>query len=205
MRHFVVVGQKATASADFLLDDLPGSSGRLDVLLRCVRAAMLVSHGVRRDAVVYLVLKGGPRGPRTVKIAGADAAFLRPDERSLGVLIKKVLAVPGPPDGHFAVVRPGISLAQRGLDAVLDDVGSARLYVLEGGAPDLRSDAALGGGDDAFFIGDHLGFDDTTRAVLSSLGARPIGLGPVSLHAEDAIALVSNELDRREAATGAGP
>lgn len=205
MRHFVVVGQKATASADFLLDDLPGSSGRLDVLLRCVRAAMLVSHGVRRDAVVYLVLGGSSMAPRTVKIAGTDAAFLRPDERSLGILIKKVLAISGPPDGQFAVVRPGISLAQRGLDAVLEDLGDARLFVLDERAPDLRGEAALGGGDSAFFVGDHLGFDDTTRSVLSSLGARPIGLGPVSLHAEDAITLVSNELDRREGAGRAGP
>jgi tRNA (pseudouridine54-N1)-methyltransferase len=205
VRSFVVVGQKATASADFLLDDLPGSSGRLDVLLRCVRAAMLVSHGVRRDAVIYLVLGGGSMAPRTVKIAGADAAFLRPDERSLGILIKKVLAVPSPHDDQFAAVRPGISLARRGLDAVLEDLGDARLYVLDERAPDLRSEVALGGGDCTFFVGDQLGFADATRAVLSKLGARPVGLGPVSVHAEDAITLVSNELDRREGAGWADP
>lgn len=203
MRRFVVVGQKATASADFLLDDLPGSSGRLDVLLRCVRAALLVSHGVRRDVVVYLVLGGGPAAPRTLRLTGAEAAFLRPDERSLGILIKKVLATEGSADGKLVEVRPGISLARRGVDAVLADLGGARLYVLDEGAPDLRAEAALGDGDSAFFVGDHLGFDAATRAALSAAGARPIGLGPISVHAEDAITIVSNELDRRAGAVAA--
>ena len=58
-RRFVVIGQSATASPDFSLVDIAGTSGRLDVLLRCLRAALLVSHGLRRDTVVYLVLLGG--------------------------------------------------------------------------------------------------------------------------------------------------
>ena len=82
MRRFVVIGQTATASGDFSLEDLPSTSGRLDVLLRCVRAALLVSHGLRRDTVVYLVLLGGPLAPRTVRVDGAIATYVRPDERS---------------------------------------------------------------------------------------------------------------------------
>src|SRR5260370_886010 len=97
VRRFVVIGQQASASNDFSLDDLPGSSGRLDVLLRCVRAALLVSHGLRRDVVVYLVLLGGRHAP---------------------------------------------------------------------------------------------------RGCLAAIGARSIRVGPVSLHAEDAITIVSNEIDR---------
>src|SRR5260370_35313604 len=90
-RRFVVVGRRAIASADFSLVDLPGTSGRLDVLLRCVRAALLVSHGLRRDTVVYLVLLGGPRAPRTLPIDASAAKYLRPDQRSLATLAKKAL------------------------------------------------------------------------------------------------------------------
>jgi tRNA (pseudouridine54-N1)-methyltransferase len=200
MRRFVFLGQKATASPDFLLDDLPGTSGRLDVLLRCVRAATLLSHGLRRDVVVYLVLQGGPRAPRVLRISGADAKFIRPDERSLATLVKKVLASEddAPGEGFFEV-KSGISLASGGLEAVLGDLAGATPYVLEEGAPDLRDDAELGGDDAAFFLGDHLGFDAETRARLSAAGARPVGVGPLSLHAEDVVTLVSNELDRREA------
>ncbi len=197
MARFVVIGQRATASPEFSLIDVSGTSGRLDVLLRCVRAAMLVSHGVRRDTVVYLVLLGGPRAPRSVRIDGASVKYLRPDERNLSVLLQKVLAfdVPGA-SSTFVEVRAGISVAEGGLDAVLDDLGPATPFVLEEGGPDVRG-AALDAQDAVFFVGDHLGFEPAARERLRALGARPIGIGPVSVQADDAIAILRNELDRR--------
>lgn len=197
MRRFVVIGQSAVASGDFLLDDVPGTSGRLDVLLRCVRAALLTSHEVRRDAAVYLVLKGGPRAPRTLRVSGADAQFVRPDERSFAGRVKRWLA--GSSDDAaegFVEVVPGVALARGGLEAVMADVHGAAHYVMEEGAPDLR-DEALDADDVAFFVGDHQGFDAETLATLDAAGARRVSVGPVSLHSEDVVALVGNELDRR--------
>ncbi len=199
MWSFVVIGQRALASGEFSLDDLPSSSGRADVLARCIRAALLFSHGVRHDVRLYLLLGGGPSAPRTLRIEGRTARFLRPDERSLAVLLKKALAraaeLAGP---GFMELKPGIALASGGLDCVLTDLGEAALYVLEAGASDVRG-VALPGATAAFFIGDHLGFEASIRATLSQLGARPLSVGPVSLHSEDAITLVLNELDRRGA------
>jgi tRNA (pseudouridine54-N1)-methyltransferase len=200
MRRFVVIGRKASAGPELSLVNLPASSGRLDVLLRCLRAALLVSHGLRRDTVVYLVLLGSPGGARTLRVDGATARFLRPDERSLAVLAQKALAAPREGAG-FVVVRPGVAVAEGGLEAVLADLGAATPYVLEEGAADLR-DAALDEGEAAFFLGDHLGFDEATRARLGELGARAVGVGPVSLHADDAVTVVVNELDRRDARRG---
>jgi tRNA (pseudouridine54-N1)-methyltransferase len=200
MRRFVVIGRGAIASDDFLLDDVPGTSGRLDVALRCVRAALLFSHGLRRDVIVYLVLGGGPRAPRVLRLSGATARFLRPDERSLAVLAKKVLASHADAErGGFIEVKAGIAIASGGLDVVIDDLGGATPYLLEPNAPDLREAAELGRTDAAFFIGDHVGMSEAARAELAAIGARSLGVGPVSLHAEDAIAIVSNEIDRREA------
>ncbi len=200
MRRFVVIGQKATASPDFLLGDIPGTSGRLDVLLRCVRAALLVSHGLRVDTVVYLVLGGGPRAPRTVRIDGASARYVRPDERSLAVAVMKALAVQPaePPASGFVIARSGIAVCDGGLDAVLTDLGPGALHMLDEHGSDLR-EARMDITDPVFFVGDHLGFDAETRARLEAAGASSISVGPVSLHAEDAIAVVCNELDRREA------
>jgi len=200
MRRFVIVGQRATASPDFLLDDLAGTSGRLDVLLRSLRAALLVSHGLRRDTIVYLVLLGGPRAPVSLRFEGASAKFLRPEERSLATLVKKVLAVPCE-SAAFALVRPGIAMARGGLDAVVADLGEGNgaRYVLDENAPDVRA-MELDDREGVFFVGDHLGFDEATREALVAMRATAIGLGPVSVHAEDAVAIVANELDRRAAA-----
>ena len=200
MPRLAVVGRLATASGDFLPDDVPGTSGRLDVLLRCIRAGFLWSHGMRNDVVLYLVLGGGPLAPRTLRIDGATARFLRPDERSLATLVRKALATRADEEegAAFAEARPGISIARAGVEGVLGDLAEgAPLFVLDEAGDDVRAAPGLEAPEAAFFIGDHLGFDDATRALLASRGARPIRLGPRSLHAEDAVAVLLNEIDRR--------
>jgi tRNA (pseudouridine54-N1)-methyltransferase len=199
VRRFVLLGQTATASGDYSLADLPGSSGRLDVLLRAVRAAFLISHGLRRDVCVYLILAGGHVGARTLRIDGEKAKFLRPDERSLAILVQKTLkAAPENLTGEFVELRPGLSLRQGGVELLVTELGPHGRFVLEEGAPDLRDDAksAL---DAWFFIGDHQGFDELTRSTLARAGCRPISIGPVSLHSDDVVTLIGNELDRASA------
>ena len=205
-RRFVIIGQKATASPDFSLVDIAGTSGRLDILLRCLRSALLVSHGLRRDTVVYLVLMGGPLAPRVLRIDGRQVRFVRPDERMLAILVQKALART-PPDAELGVwneIRPGLAVARGGLETVLADLGSAaaQAYVLEENARDVR-DATLAFEDVVVFVGDHNGFDDATRTRLDALGATAIGIGPISIHADDAITVVCNEMDRRKARGGA--
>jgi tRNA (pseudouridine54-N1)-methyltransferase len=193
-RRFVVIGRTAIASSRFSLDDLPSTSGRLDVLLRCLRAGLLISHGKREDTVVYLVLLGGELAPRTLRFDGRDVRFLRPDERHLATTVRKVLSMETT-SVDFQSVKPGISIARGGVDAVLRDIGGARCFLLERGAADVRSvGEALT--DAAFFLGDHLGFDEPTRRLLEMHGISPIGLGPVCIHTEDAITLLHNEIDR---------
>ncbi len=196
MRRFVVIGQRATTSPDFSLSDIPSTSGRLDVLVRCLRATMLVSHGVRRDTVTYLVLLGTPEQPRVVRFDGPAARYMRPDERSLATVLRKALATDAAPDA-FTEVRNGIAIARGGLEHVWRDASGSVLYVLEEGAPDIRADP-LDAPELTFVVGDHLGFPAGVREQLADRGARAVSVGPVSLHAEDAIALVVNELDRRE-------
>lgn len=194
IRSFIVASESALAGAGFLLDDVPGTSGRLDVLARCIRAALLVSHGVRKDARLYLVLGGGPDAPVTVRFAGDSAKFLRPDERAAAVLLQKVLARVPDVGPELVAVREGVALARGGVEVAARDVGDARRFVLEEDAPDLRAVPSWDG-DTAFLLGDHRGLSPTARAAFPS--ATPVGLGPISVHTEDAIVLATNELDRR--------
>jgi tRNA (pseudouridine54-N1)-methyltransferase len=196
VRRFVFIGQRALASPEFSLDDLAGTSGRLDVLLRALRAALMVSHGLRRDAQAYLVLLGGPRAPKTLRFDGGAVQFLRPEERALATLVRKVLTAAPDAAPDFTLVRPGISVVDRGLSAVLADLGGATPYVLEEGGADIRG-AAIESANAAFFLGDHTGFEPAARAELARIGAASLGLGPVSVHVEDAVTIVSNEIDRR--------
>jgi tRNA (pseudouridine54-N1)-methyltransferase len=195
VRRFVLLGQKASTSPDFSLDDIPGTTGRLDVLLRCMRSGLLVSHGLRRDTLVYLVLYGGEIGPRTVRIDGRIASYIRPDERTMAGRIRAMLSTKAEGDG-FDAERQGMAVADGGLELVLRDAGTCASYVLEEDGADIRTEA-LSDESSTFFVGDHLGFDPAIRERLREAGARPVSVGPLSLHADDAVALVQNELDRR--------
>jgi tRNA (pseudouridine54-N1)-methyltransferase len=202
VRNFAIIGQKASSTEDFILDDLPGTSGRLDVLVRCLRAAMLPSHGLRRGVVIYLVLLGGPLAPRVVRVDGAGVQFLRPDERSLAVRMKKVLASRADEPSadaasRWVTVRPGFAVIRGGFERVLADVDNAVPWILDEGAPDVRDVSDLAATHGLFVIGDHLGIPEDVRAQLDAAGARRISIGPVSLHADDVVTLVTNELDRR--------
>jgi tRNA (pseudouridine54-N1)-methyltransferase len=196
LRRFVVIGQTALGSPRFSLDDLPGSSGRLDVLLRALQSALLVSHGLRRDTVAYLALHGEAGARRALRFDGRAAEYLRPDERSLGGRVKNALAWEESSATAFSVERQGVAVALGGLDAIVSDLGPMTPFVLEEGGSDARA-AKLDAEDAVFFVGDHLGFDAITRTRLHDLGAEPISVGPVSVHADQAIVLVHNELDRR--------
>jgi tRNA (pseudouridine54-N1)-methyltransferase len=196
MRRIVVFGRTAHASAELRLDDIPSSGGRLDVLLRCLRAGMLVSHGLRRDVVFYLVLGGPERRACALRIEGTSAQFIRPDERSLAATVQKALAAVTDTGLSFKPVKPGLAVSAAGADAVFADLPRGRAYVLDEGGDDIRREP-FEGDEATFFVGDHLGFDPDTRARLDALGTRRISVGPQSIHAEDAIAVLSNELDRR--------
>ncbi|MBP8624179.1 MAG: tRNA (pseudouridine(54)-N(1))-methyltransferase TrmY, partial [Methanothrix sp.] len=69
MRTFIIVGHRATTSPSFSLEDIPGTSGRLDILCRAVTAAFVLSHGIRKDVCVYLILLGGQE-PKTIRLCG---------------------------------------------------------------------------------------------------------------------------------------
>jgi tRNA (pseudouridine54-N1)-methyltransferase len=199
MRRFVVVAQKARASADFLLVDIPSTSGRLDVLLRCLRAALLVSHGVRRDTVVYLVLLGDPGRPVTLRIEGSASRYLRPDERSLATVIKKALALPpatGSVTPTFSPVRAGITIAEGGIETLEDELAGSKVYLLDEAGEDLREHLPSAE-DVTFFLGDHIGLDPHALTCIHAFAPHALRVGPLSLHSEDVITLVHNELDRR--------
>jgi tRNA (pseudouridine54-N1)-methyltransferase len=86
MRQFLIVGHDAPTTPDFSLKDLPGA-GRLDVLCRYVTAAFVLSHDIRTDVRVRLVLDDTV----TVRFEGSDLRRLNPDERSPAALVRTAL------------------------------------------------------------------------------------------------------------------
>ena len=203
MREFIVVGHKARTDGNFNLNDLPGSGGRMDILCRCVNSALFLSHDLRRDVVIYLVLLGEPDTPRIVKFEGKNVRYLNPDERSSGSLIKKALEKRAIPRWRESTAGVWIRLGD--LADLLEEVFTDKkrlFYLLEDGG-DIRDEFKENMPDDTVFVlGDHTGMTPEEETVILDLDAKTINVGPVSLHADHCIILVNNEIDRTVGTTG---
>jgi tRNA (pseudouridine54-N1)-methyltransferase len=193
MRRYIVMGHRAITSADFKLDDLCGATGRLDILLRCVNTAFFLSHGIRRDVEITLMLLGEPNPPKTIRINGSEVKYLNPDERSTAALIRNALLQKGEGERKCS---PGIYVSERSYTDVLSIVSKeAKMYYLKEDGEDIRkADIAP---DAAFVLGDDRDLTDLEESALMTYDPKKLSLGPISYHADHCITLVNNELDRR--------
>lgn len=193
MRNFIVVGHKATTIPNFSLEDIPGTSGRLDILCRAVTAAFVISHGIRKDVCVYLILLGGEI-PKTIQLRGETLRHLNPDERTTAALLKKALAVPATP--QWAMSTSGIFVRTGGFVELLSDLKDAKLiYLREDGADirGLKANDVLS--ETAFILGDHTGMTPEEESLIEQAAAKVVSLGPTSLHADHCIVLLNWLLD----------
>ena len=193
MRRFLVVGHRASTDPNFPLDDLAGSAGRMDILLNAANAALLLAHGIRRDAEVGLLLLGPPTPPRFVRLVGFRLKAYQPDIRSNGSLIRRALVDVSRVEHESS---PGVYGSIATFEEALDRLGPTFVSLKEGGK-DIRQ-AALPA-DATFVVSDNQELLVDEERLLTDRGALAIGLGPVALHTDHSIAIVHNELDRRGA------
>ena len=179
MRQFAVVGHRAIAKGTLQLNDLAGSGGRMDVLVRALMAGLLTSHGIRKDTTVVLHLLGGQGPSRRIKFSGDSLKGLHADERSIAGTVGKIIATPLPPIGHWQPVTAGIEQSGGDLDTTLREWKKGPNIFLDADAPRLWSQGALLPNDSEashqnlnFILSDDRPLEAPTSAnvVLRSLG-----------------------------------
>ncbi len=192
MPIFIVIGHRVCTDGKFTLNDLCGSTGRLDVLLRCVNSAFMLSNDIRRDMELFLILLGEPDPPRTLRFVGSELKYLNPDERSTGALVKNALMKNV--GVEEAGSTPGIYVSRDGLAGVLERMKGRKIFYLKEDGENIRkieldSDAVfiLGGQDDLS--------PDEEDMVEAGGDATRVSLGPRSLHADHCITVALNALD----------
>jgi len=191
MRQFIVLGHDAPTEPDFSLDDLAGGAGRLDVLCRCVNSAFFLSHALREEVRVHLVLQD----ELTVRFEGAELRHLNPDERSTAALIRGALDAKDEAIGQMdAESSPGVALSKRGFEPVLEDVASEGTVVQlhEDGDPVVAVEPPE---NPVFVLSDHDDFREREADLLADVADQRVRLGPERLHADHAITVAHNYLD----------
>ena len=189
MTVFAIIGHIAKTTGDFTLNDMPGGAGRMDVLCRCVNTSLFLSHDLRRDVKVFLVLLGGEDPPKTVMISGELVRYLSPDERSAGSLIKKALEIPA--GEEFRESTRGVFVRHGGLDRLIREYDFS---VLDERGRDCACERDL---PDAFILSDHMDFTAGEEEMMKNLPKYSVG--PRVLHADHTITVLLNRIDRRKA------
>ena len=191
MRTFILFSRKGITSSDFSINDLPGSGGRMDLVCRCINSALWLSHKLRRDARIFVVLNGSPAPPVTILFEGSGLRRVSPDERNIGAWIKKSL------DGkaknkEWIKVQEGISVSKKSFQDLLKEL-NGNFYVLHEKGTFMREVKIKE--DPIFILGDHVGLPQKEEKFALRFNAEKISLGDVSYLASQCISIVHYELD----------
>ncbi|MDD4222166.1 MAG: tRNA (pseudouridine(54)-N(1))-methyltransferase TrmY, partial [Candidatus Methanomethylophilus sp.] len=151
----------------------------------------------RKDAEVYLVLEGGEDPPKAVRFDGQRVRYLNPDERSTASLIRNALLKKIPPGGE-ANSSPGVYVSRRSFADVLTELApkGSFVYLKEDGT-DCRQFTFPE--NPIFVLGDNHDLTAEEEGLLLTHDPARINVGPLSLHADQCLILVQNELDRQQA------
>ncbi|MBO8180622.1 MAG: tRNA (pseudouridine(54)-N(1))-methyltransferase TrmY [Archaeoglobus sp.] len=191
MRGFLVVGNKAVTEP-FSLNDLPGA-GRMDVLCRCTSQALFISHGIRKDVEVYLLLLGPPEPPKVVLVKGNEVKRMSPDERNVAGHIRKALSIES--GKRWKKVHSGVYVSKKGLEELLEELSNSYslVYLKEDG---VNISKAKLPSNPLFILGDHEGLTEEQEEVVRNYVTLKLSLSPLSLLAEQCIVIVHYELDK---------
>ena len=195
MRAFLIIRNKAVTKP-FNLNDLAGSAGRMDILCRFIAQALFISHGIRRDVEVYLLLLGEPNPPKTIKIVGDEVKTMAPDERNIAGLIRRALKVEC--NKMWKESTSGIYISKKGLDGLLKEVSKQyKIVYLREDGEDIRDFVDKIDKDCLFVLGDHLGLNEEQEKIVLNYAENIVSVSPVSLQADQCVVIVHYELDRR--------
>ncbi len=187
MRAFLVVGHKF--KGDINLNDLPGS-GRIDVIARCINAAIFLSHNIRRDVIFFAYF---PRISTRIKIDASRVRYLNPDERSTAALIRNAILRM---DEEEIQSSPGFYVRRSEFREALSELSSlAPVYYLHEDSVDIRSERFSE--NVSFVLSDSVNFSEEEERIIREMAKTRVSVGPKSILASHAIVIVHNELDRR--------
>ncbi|MEE2759384.1 MAG: hypothetical protein VYA86_05340 [Candidatus Thermoplasmatota archaeon] len=193
-RRFAIIGHRVPTSGKLNLNDLAGSSGRIDVLARAVNTALFLSHGIRQDVQVVLHLLGGPGPPRRIGFESDTVRGLHPDERAIAGQIGRALKDPVPAIGQIKELHTGFwhsggSISQTIAEWKKQDV---EIYSLDANGESINdrsySDKKFG-----FILSDDQPFSESDLIAME--GISQLSLGTQWLQGHACISIIHHILD----------
>ncbi len=203
-RRFLIVVHRVPVSAEFTLNDLAGSGGRMDAIANSVTAAFLYSNHMRRDTDLTLLLVSDPTRPLRVRLDGGGLRSLNPDERSTAALLKNAIQRywgaraaaerEGETPASEIETSPGIFVSSvdplHELEQFAQTPGAFWLVEDGGPFPSVAEDGIA-----RVILSDPYDLTPEETSILTSAGTPRVSLGPLPLHSAHCITIVHNRLD----------
>ncbi len=199
MREIIYYSRTAPTSGSYIKENLQ-ESGRIDIAIHTVIAAFFLSHKIRTDVKLHLSFAGPPDPPKHLEImpvtegkTGIDKIYLA--KTNVSIILKKMLYKFK--EGERREVFPGFWVERKSfLDIVYGLVKQKRnVYILDPDGEDIRT--AKIDKDPIVILGDHRGLPGKELKRLKKF-CIPVSIGKRTYFASQTLAVVNNELDRRE-------
>lgn len=199
MREIIYYSRTAPTSGSYIRENLQ-ESGRIDIAIHTVIAAFFLSHKIRNDMKLHLCFAGPPDPSKHLELkpvtegkTGIDKIYLA--KTNVSAVLKKMLYKFR--EGEKHEVFPGFWIEREGfLDVVKKlNADGRNIYILDPKGEDIRIVEIKD--DPIFILGDHKGLPAKELKRLKKMCV-PVSIGPKTYFASQTIAVVNNELDRRE-------
>src|SRR3989338_6759009 len=169
MRTFILYSHART-DASWNIEDMPSSVGRMDLVARCVSASLWLSYTIRRDPEFIFILNGAPAPPIAIKFSGEKLKNVSPDERSVGLWLKKVLSNiaeqdsrenkplrRAEPSSGWREIFPGIFAARKSFQEIVKEYKEQKVFVLHEKGEPIQEQKFSKEENLVFILGDNVG------------------------------------------------
>jgi tRNA pseudouridine-54 N-methylase len=199
MREFIYYSRTAPTSGSYIKEDLQ-EAGRIDIAIHVIIASFFLSHKIRTDTKLHLLFAGPPTPPRHLEImpategeTGVDKIYLA--KKDVSSVLKKMLYKYR--EGEKREVFPGFWIEKKGMLDLINDLHEQgrNIYVLDAGGEDIRTADIKE--NPIFILGDHKGLPEKELKRLKKM-CKPVSIGKRVYFASQTVAVVNNEIDRRE-------
>ena len=173
---FALIGHRVPSHGKLNLNDLAGSCGRLDVILRSLNSALFLSHGIRENVEVVLHLQGGDRPARRIWFDSSSVRGIHSDERSIAGHISKILELHLPPIGMKNMVKNGIYHGQGDLENTVKEWEREKTTIFQLDKSGKKISSELKNYDNlGFILSDDKPFSEKEESILSNYNKVSVG------------------------------
>ena len=200
MREFIYYSRTAPTAGNYVNENDLYESGRLDIPIHSIIAAFFLSYKIRTDVRMNLIFGGPPDPSKHLELqpvtegkTGLHKIYL--NKKNVAGVLKKMLYKYR--EGEKREVFPGFWIQKKGFLEIVKEFHEQgrNMYVLDDRGEDIRAVEIKK--DPVFILGDHRGLPTKELKRFKQM-CNLVSIGKKTYFASQTIAVVNNEIDRRE-------